>query len=71
MATVTIDASTPSASVNYAVLKSTVDKILEMHRRGQINVGADGYRLLFELVYASTDGKTNTGTTSQAVVTYS
>ena len=70
MATVTIDASTPSTKVNYAVLKSCCDRLLTMARNNQIQLGADEYNLLFEIVYAGTDGKTAAGSSSQAVITY-
>lgn len=71
MATVTIDATTPSTTVNFAVLKRAVDKILDAARTNRIQLGADEYALLFEIAYAGTDGKTAAGTTSQAVITYS
>lgn len=70
MATVTIDATTPSASVNWAVVRSICLKLCEKARRNQIQLGADEYALLWELATASTDGKTVTGTTTQAVITY-
>ena len=70
MSTITIDATTPSATVNYSVLKSCCDRLLEQSRRNHIVLGADEYALLFEIVNASTDGKTATGTPTQAVITY-
>ena len=70
MSTVTIDASTPSATVNWAVLKSCCNRILELARRNSIQLGSDEYTLLWEIVNASTDGKTATGVTTQAVITY-
>ena len=70
MATVTIDATTPSSAVNFSVLRRAIDKILEAARRNQIVLASDEYALLFEIVYGSTDGKTATGTTTQAVITY-
>lgn len=70
MATVTIDSTTPSSTVNWAVLRNLADKLLEMARRNQIQLAPDEYALLWEVVYAATDGKTATGTTTQAVITY-
>lgn len=70
MATVTINSTTPSTSVNWAVLRRCCDKLLELARRNSIQLGTDEYALLWELVYGATDGKTATGTTTQAVVTY-
>lgn len=70
MPTVTINASTPSASVNWAVLKAFCERMLTKARNNEIQLGTDEYALLWELVYGATDGKTATGVTSQAVVTY-
>jgi hypothetical protein len=70
MSTVTIGAATPSASINFAVLRALADRLLDMSRRNDIVLGKDEYVLLWELAYGATDGKTATGTTTQAVVTY-
>lgn len=70
MATVTIDATTPSATVNFAVLRAVCNRILEKARRNEFKLAPDEYTLLWEIVNASTDGKTVTGTTTQAVLTY-
>ncbi len=70
MATVTIDATTPSATVNFAVLRALAARLLELSRRNSLSLGTDEYTLLWEIVNASTDGVTATGTTTQAVLTY-
>jgi len=69
MATVTIDATTPSASVNWPTLRNLALKLCELDRRNSISLGADEYALLWELATGATDGAT-TGTSTQAVVTY-
>jgi hypothetical protein len=70
MSTITIDASTPSAAVNFAVLRAFCERILTMSRLNQIKLGNDEYQLVWEIVNAASDGKTATGTTTQAVLTY-
>jgi hypothetical protein len=70
MSTLTIDATTPSASVNLAVLRSTLGRILEKARRHEISLGKDEYQLLYELCNATTTGSGSGGTISQIVITY-
>lgn len=70
MATVTIDSTNPSSTVNFAVLRACCLRILELARRNSIQLGTDEYTLLWEVANGATDGKTATGTTTQAVLTY-
>ena len=70
MATVTIDATNPSSTVNWAVLRNLALKICELDRRNSLQLGTVEYTLLWELATGATDGKTG-GTSTQAVVTYS
>jgi hypothetical protein len=69
MATVTIDATNPSAAVNFAVLRNCIGKMLEAARSNVVTLAPDEYQLLWEMYTGATDGKT-AGTSTQAVVTY-
>lgn len=70
MATVTINSTTPSATVNLAVLMSLIDKLQTMAERNQIVLGTDEYALLNELRFANTTGLHSTNVISQIVITY-
>ena len=70
MATITIDATNPSATINLAVLKSLLDKLLELDRRNSLNLGTDEYVLLNELRFAVTTGVPSANVVSQIVLTY-
>ena len=70
MSTSTINSTTPSAAVNFAVLRNLCDKLLEMSRRNQIVLGKDEYQLVWNVVYANGDGSTATGTSTAAAITY-
>lgn len=70
MATVTIDSTTPSASINLAVLKSLIDKLLDLADRKSLVLGTDEYVLLNELRYAVTTGVPSTNTVTGITITY-
>lgn len=71
MATITIDASNPSASINIATLKSCIGNILEADRRGAAYMLApDEYLLLNEILFAVTTGVPSANTVTAVVMTY-
>lgn len=70
MATVTIDSTTPSASINLAVLKSLIDKLLDLADRKSLVLGTDEYVLLNELRYAVTTGVPSTNIVTGITITY-
>lgn len=70
MSTINIDNNEPSATINFADLRAFCDKLLEKSRRGEFKLAEDEYILLWTIVYANFDGKTATGTSTAAVVTY-
>lgn len=58
MASLTIDSTHPSATINLATLKNCLGKLLEADKRGGVlpNLAPDEYVLLNELLMATTDG---------------
>ena len=70
MATLTINATTPSASTNLAVLLKLVDKIQALAERNTLVLGTDEYVLLNELRFAVTTGLPSANVISQIVITY-
>lgn len=74
MATLTINSTTPSTSVNLNTLKSVIDKILTADRTGgtPLRFAQDELAILTELRYAvTTNIPTSTYTVSSITVTYS
>lgn len=71
MATITIDASNPSTSVNIAVLKSALDKILEAARRNdRVMISSDEYIVLNEIRFAVATGVPSANTVTAVQMTY-
>jgi hypothetical protein len=70
MAAITIDATTPSTTINLAVLQKLLERLLELSKRNSIVLGKDEFVLLNELRYAVTTGVGSTNTVSQIVLTY-
>ena len=74
MATLTINATTPSTTVNLNTLKSLIDKILTNDRSGgaPLRFAPDELAILTELRHAvTTNVPTSTYTVSSITVTYS
>lgn len=71
MAAVTIDSTTPSATVNIAVLLKLVDKLLDLADRNSLVIGKDEYILLNELRFAVTTGVPSANTVTSIAITYS
>lgn len=70
MATVTIDASNPSTTVNLAVLKSALDKLLDAADVNSYDLAPDEYILINELRYATTTGIGGANVISAITITY-
>lgn len=71
MATLTIDATTPSTTVNLAVLKNALDKIIGAHKiNGVVRLADDEFQLINEIRYAVTTGLPSTNTVSSLTITY-
>lgn len=71
MATIVIGAATPSATVNIAVLKKVLDKILEADRRNApVQIAPDEYILLNEIRFAVTTGVPSANVVSAVTMTY-
>ena len=71
MSTVAIDATHPSATINLAVLKKCLERILEADRRNQpVTLSPDEYILLNEIRYAVTTGVGSTNVVSAVTMTY-
>ena len=71
MATIVIDATTPSASVNLAVLKKALDKLIDAHKtNGVVKLADDEFRLVNEIRYAVTTGVASANVVSAVTMTY-
>ena len=71
MATVMINATTPSTAVNINVLKNALDKIIDAHKiNGVARLADDEFLLINELRYAVTTGVGSTNTVTTITVTY-
>ena len=71
MATITIDATNPSTTVNVSVLKNCLANILEADRRGgSYTLAPDEYVLLNEILFAVSTGVPSTNTVTAVQMTY-
>ena len=71
MATIAIDATTPSVTVNLAVLKKALDKIIDAHKiNGVVKLADDEFRLINEIRYAVTTGVASANVVSAVTMTY-
>lgn len=71
MSTIAIDSTTPSASVNLAVLNKALDKIIDAHRTNSvIRLADDEFRLVNEIRYAVTTGAGSANVVSAVTMTY-
>lgn len=71
MATIAINASTPSASVNINVLKNALDKIIDAHKiNGVVRLADDEFRLINEIRYAVTTGVASANVVTAVTMTY-
>lgn len=71
MATLTINSTTPSTTVNLAVLKNALDKIIDAHKiNGVVRLADDEFRLINEIRFAVTTGLPSTNTVSSLTITY-
>lgn len=71
MATIAINATTPSTTVNLAVLKKALDKIIDAHKiNGVVRLADDEFLLINEIRYAVTTGVASANVVSAVTMTY-
>lgn len=71
MSTIAINSTTPSTTVNLAVLKKALDKIIDAHKiNGVVRLADDEFLLINEIRYAVTTGVASTNTVTAVTMTY-
>jgi hypothetical protein len=71
MSTIAIDATNPSTTVNLAVLKKALDKIIDAHKiNGPVTLANDEFILINEIRFAVSTGVASARVVSAVTMTY-